>query len=206
MRERVTKKEDMKKLLYKHSPVRQKIEYSEEDEIVDDYSPILKGLYIGNYRAARDKNFFKKENISAVLNCTKRKDVENSMLSESVEYMRIPVDDSLKKVDLDLMYTLLPAAVEFIHKHVTVEKKNILVNCVMGRQRSVCCVIAYLMKYHDMSPKEGAEYVIDKRQEALHHGYSVNFDKTLNRYYKKLKGESVKKSEMLKSKLYKRCI
>jgi protein-tyrosine phosphatase len=204
MRKRVEKKQDMKDLLYKHSPAKSKIHKSEEDDIVDDYSLILKGLYIGNYRAAENKSFFKSKNIKAVLNCTKLKDIENHMVSDECEYMRIPVDDSLKKQDIDLMYKLLPSAVEYINKHVTIEKNNILVHCVMGRQRSVCCVIAYLMKYHGMTPKEGAEYVIDKRQEALHHGYSVNFDKTLNKYYKKLKGDKVEKSGMLKSKLYKR--
>lgn len=200
----MTSIEEMRNVLYKHSPKKKHVPYDDEDDIVYDYNPVLKRLFLGNYRAAKNKDFFDKENITAVLNCTRSHDVKNYFASPDIEYMRIPVDDSLKKYDIDLMYHYLPAAVEFIHKHIGVQKNNMLVNCVMGRQRSVTCVIAYLMKYHNMTPRQAAEYVVDKRQEALHHGYSVNFEDTINKYYKCLKGPAAKESEMVKDKLFKR--
>jgi protein-tyrosine phosphatase len=204
-RKRVKSTDEMKKILYKHSPKKRDIKYDDEDDVVYDYNPILKRLFLGNYKAARNKKFFKDENVKAVLNCTKEEDVKNHFASSAdIEYMRIPVDDSLKKYDIDLMYKFLPAAVEFINKHINVQKNVLLVNCVMGRQRSVTCVIGYLMKYHGMTPKEAANYVVDKRQEALHHGYSVNFEETINRYYKHLKGSDAKKSEMVKGRLFER--
>lgn len=204
MRERKTSVKQMNKMLYKHSPVKKNVKYHEEDDPVSNVTKVARRIYLGNYKAAKDKNFFKDNNIKAVLNCTREKDVRNYFPSAGVEYMRIPVDDSLEKKDFNLMFEFLPAAIEFIHKHVVLQKNNILIHCVMGRQRSVCCLVGFLMKYHDMSPKQAGEYVVDKRQEAFHHGYSVNFNQTINKFYKDLKKKGVKDHHLLEDELFKR--
>ena len=64
--------------------------------------------------------------------------------------MRIPVDDSLKQKDFDLMYQFMPAAVEFIHKHSNVQKGNILIHCYAGRQRSAICLAAFMVSKYKM--------------------------------------------------------
>ena len=124
--------------------------------------------------------------IKAVLNCSKEKDIPNYFKDSSIEYMRVPVDDSLQQKDYDKMFLLLPSMVEFIHKHVDILKQPILVHCWAGRQRSACAVVCYLMEKHGLNPDEACKLVMSKRKEAFHFGKSVNFDQTMNKYYKKI--------------------
>lgn len=99
-----------------------------EDDPVSDYSKIMSKIYLGNIDASRDKNFFKDKKIKAVLNCSK--DIANTFRNtESIEYMRIPIDDSLKVVDYNKMYHYLPMAADFIYKHAVLQKQPIFVHC-----------------------------------------------------------------------------
>jgi protein-tyrosine phosphatase len=82
------------------------------------------------------------------------------------------------------MYEFMPAAVEFIHKHSNVQKGNILIHCYAGRQRSAICLAAFMVSKYKMTPAEACKMVLDKRPEAFHFGQSLNFDQTLNKYYK----------------------
>lgn len=149
---------------------------------MSNYSAITNRIFIGNSRAANDKEFFKKYNIKAVLNCTK--DVPNYFRNVSdIEYSRIPVDDSLKKQDFDLMENHLPFAVEYIHKHVDIQKHNILVHCWAGKQRSVITVLAYLMIINKKSKNTGISMITNKRPEAFHHG--INFETSLQNMIEK---------------------
>lgn len=50
------------------------------------------------------------------------------------------------------MYKFLPAVVEYVHKHRDIQKNNILVHCVAGKQRSTIYVTAYLVAKHNMTP------------------------------------------------------
>jgi protein-tyrosine phosphatase len=56
----------------------------------------------------------------------------------------------------------------------------------LGRQRSAAAVAAYLMKYHNMDPTQACKYILSKRKEAFHFGLSLNFEKSLIKYYKQL--------------------
>jgi protein-tyrosine phosphatase len=145
---------------------------------MENFSEILPNLYIGNYKAAKDKDFFKTANIKAVLNCTK--DVPNHFrCSSDIEYLRIPVDDSLMEKDIDLMKKFLPIAIEFIHKHVDIQNECILVNCVEGKQRSVICVLGYLMQKKKKSKSSAYNHILRKRPQAFHNGSNINFERSL---------------------------
>lgn len=99
-----------------------------EDEPVTSYNKIMSKIYLGNIEASKDKDFFKNKNIKAVLNCSK--DIPNTFKNkEYIEYMRIPVDDSLKVIDYNKMYHYLPMAADFIYKHVVLQKQPIFVHC-----------------------------------------------------------------------------
>ena len=153
--------------------------------ILEKYTKILPKLYLGNFQAAKDPDFFKDKKIKAVLNCTK--DIPNHFAcKKDIEYMRIPVDDSLKETDIKKMYNFLPVIVEFIHKHVNLQGNNIFVHCYAGRQRSAISVSAYLVAKLGMTPAEACKFVMDKRKEAFHFGLSLNFEDSLNKYYKDL--------------------
>lgn len=182
----------------KNSPTKRKIKKSKDDVV--KYTKIIPRLYLGNIESAEDSKFIKDKKIKAVLNCSKAHDIPNHFADKGIEYLRIPVDDSLKDRDFEKMSHLLPLAVEFINKHINIEKNNLLVHCWAGRQRSAISVAAYLVKYHGMTPKEAVTFIQKKRDEAFHFGESINFDQTLNKYYIGL-GSRVKRSDLVGSYL-----
>jgi protein-tyrosine phosphatase len=176
--------------LRRHSPLKPSASLAVDDPqvVTQKVNKITDHIYLGNYLAAKDKQFFKDKKIKAVLNCTKDRDVPNSFASnKDIEYMRIPVDDSLREKDFDLMYQYMPCIVEFINKHVNIQKHNILVHCVAGQQRSAISVAAFLVSKCGMTPQQACKTVMDKRNQAFWFGTSLNFDKSLMKYYRDLK-------------------
>jgi hypothetical protein len=135
----------------KHSPLKKGLTVKDEDEAYEDYNKIMPRLYLGNKQAAKNKDFINENGIKAILNCSKEKDIPNYFCESNIEYMRVPVDDSLKQKDFDKMFLLMPSIVEFIHKHVVIQKHNILVHCYAGVSRSATIVIAFLMQEKNMS-------------------------------------------------------
>lgn len=171
----------------KHSPIKKGLIIKDEDKPLEMVNRIMPKLYLGNYRSAKNLEFFKEKKIKAVLNCTK--DLPNSFAGRkdlNIEYMRIPIDDSLKEVDFKKCYDFMPVIVEFIYKHVVLEKHNILVHCALGRQRSCISVAVFLVAKFGMTPAEACKYIVDRRKEAFHYGLSLNFEDSLEKYYKKL--------------------
>lgn len=180
-----TRKTHAKKLsdeLLKHSPIKKGLVVKDEDKPYENYNKIMSKVYLGNYHAAKDANFFKKHNIKAVLNCTK--DIPNYFADTGIEYMRIPVDDSLKEVDFKKMYEYAPCISEFLHKHATLQRDNIFIHCYAGRQRSVCAIVFYLIDKHNLTPSEACKKILGKRKEAFHFGLSLNFEDSINKFYK----------------------
>ena len=170
----------------RHSPIKNGLRIPDEDKPLAKYNKIMNRIYLGNFQSAKDKEFFKEKNILAVLNCSK--DIPNHFAHDkNIEYMRIPVDDSLKQKDYDQMFEYMPIIVQFIHKHNSVQGNNILVHCYAGRQRSAISVAVYLVDKYGLDPKEACEMVLKKRPEAFHFGKSLNFDQALNKYYRTYK-------------------
>jgi protein-tyrosine phosphatase len=183
---RTTHKMTLADYIRKHSPIKQGLRISDEDKPLAKYNKIMNRLYLGNFQAAKDKDFFKNKNIKAVLNCSK--DIPNHFAHiKDIEYMRIPVDDSLKQRDFDLMFEYMPVIVAFIHKHVVIQEDNILVHCYAGRQRSGISVAVYLVDKYGLDPKDACKIVMDKRPEAFHFGKSLNFDQALSKYHRTYK-------------------
>lgn len=182
---RLTHKMSPADYIAKHSPIKNGKRLDDEDKPLAKCNKVLDRIYLGNYQAAKDRDFFKNKNIKAVLNCTT--DIPNHFAhNRDIEYMRIPVEDSLKEKDYELMYKYFPAIVSFIHKHAVIEKHNILVHCWAGRQRSAISVAAYLVN-NGLSPHDACKYILDKRKEAFHHGLSLNFEDSLMKFYKDMK-------------------
>ena len=167
------------------SPLRSGLKVKNEDKGITDYSKITSRIYLGNIEAAQNKSFFKQKKIKAVLNCSK--DIKNYFEKDSkVEYMRIPVDDSLKEIDFKKMYNFFPVIVEFIYKHADLQKQVIFIHCAQGFERSVTAVCAYLMAKKKLNVRLACEYVMKKRPESFFYGTSVNFSKPLIKYQEKL--------------------
>ena len=84
---------------------------------------IMKGLWLGDMNAAIDINFIIKNKIGAIVNCTP--DVEMPFKNYGIEYYQVPVQDSLKKKDIDKMKLFIPGAIKFIHEQKDKLKKAI---------------------------------------------------------------------------------
>lgn len=143
---------------------------------------IVPGIWVGSAQAATDLEFLNRANISAVLNMTK--DVDNRFSGYSgreIEYMRIPVNDSNQKIDIDKMSQFLPHSASFIYKNRDIEGKNVLVHCAAGVQRSATAVVHYLHLYHNVPLTEAIEKVIRQRPKAFFHGAQINFRDSLQR-------------------------
>ncbi len=152
--------------------------------IVENYNEIIKGLFLGNMTGAVDKKFFKEKNIRAVLNCTV--EVKDKFkCDQAIEYMRIPVEDSLNTKDFKLLYEYFPTILEFIYKNLVIEKKNVFVHCYQGRQRSAAAIAMYLIWTKKMDPDDAYDYILNRRAEAFHYGESFNFDWSINKFFNK---------------------
>jgi protein-tyrosine phosphatase len=122
--------------IYKHSPVKKGLVIKDENKPLTKYEKVMNKIYLGNYQAAKDRDFFKDKKIKAVLNCTR--DIPNHFAhNKDIEYMRIPVEDSLKDKDFDLMYQYFPVIVEFIHKHAGLHGNNILIHCWAKQSKKI---------------------------------------------------------------------
>jgi protein tyrosine/serine phosphatase len=179
--------------IYKHSPIKRGvIVVKDEDKPYANYNKIMSKLYLGNIQASKDKDFFKLKKIRAVLNCSK--DIPNSYQSgilqdgkiKEIEYLIIPIDDSLKEVYFEKAFELADLSAEFIHKYIDILKQPIFIHCFAGRQRSAQSIAMYLMKYHHMTPTQACKLILDNRPEAFHFGLSLNFESSIKKFYKKL--------------------
>lgn len=137
-----------------------------------DATEIIKGLWIGNLHSAQNKKFFEKEIIGAVVNCTP--DIPNTFETMGVLYLNIPMNDTLKEKDIKDMNRYLARTVKFIHTNLS-NKRNVLVHCHAGMQRSAAVVAAYLMKYHKKSIMDAINLIIYRRPIAFFYGQNVNF-------------------------------
>lgn len=149
-----------------------------------NYNKIIDHLYIGNIVAAQDISFLKKYNINVIINCSN--DIPNyHTIDNKIDYYRIPIDDSLEEYDINLMSELLPQYVNIINNAIN-EKKNVLVHCYAGRQRSACLIAAYLIFKYNYTIEEAYKIILSKRKQAFHYGKAFNFNKSLINYQNNL--------------------
>lgn len=143
---------------------------------------IIPGLFVGNMYAAGDPQFFKANNIGAVLNLTPEVPHYFTNKSGEVEYMRLTVNDSLKQEDFNKMFKYFPSGISFIYKNLNIEGKNVYVHCHAGVQRSAAMVVAYLMLIYRTPLKKAIDIVLQKRPVAFFMGKSVNFMPALTKF------------------------
>lgn len=136
-------------------------------------------IYIGNANDAVNKKFFIDNNISAVVNCTP----DVPFLHTQLNGIRLILNDSGKKIDIDKMTNFLPKIVLWIDKMVR-SGRNILVHCHAGIQRSATVVVAYLMSKYKTSLQNTLTFVNDRRPQTFSFGMQVNFIESLRDFEK----------------------
>uniref|UniRef100_A0A8D0BWL1 Dual specificity phosphatase 22 n=1 Tax=Salvator merianae TaxID=96440 RepID=A0A8D0BWL1_SALMN len=97
---------------------------------------ILPGLFLGNFKDARDTEHLKQNNITHILSVH---DSARPML-EGVKYLCIPASDSPSQN----LIRHFKESIEFIHE-CRLRGESCLVHCLAGVSRSVTLVVAYVM-------------------------------------------------------------
>lgn len=148
----------------------------------DSAHQVAPKLWVGDASAAKDLGFLSRANIGAIVNATR--DIPNyhtDYQAKEIEYMRIPVNDSLQDVDTERMRVFLPHAASFIYKNRDLEKKHVLVHCAAGVQRSATIAAFYLHLYEDVPLTQAIEQIVRARPQAFRHGTQLNFRKALEK-------------------------
>lgn len=117
---------------------------------------ILKFLYLGNYKHSSDNKELKKLKINYILNCAI--ECHNYNLPKKVKELHLKVKD----IDTFEILYYFDIANEFINK-CKLMGGICLVHCKLGVSRSTTFVIAYLMKYANLTTDEAFEFVKNKR-------------------------------------------
>lgn len=162
-------------------------------------------LWLGNYKSALDPVFLKKNNISVVINCSADLPYIYDITDpahhglDKLETFRIPVYDSLLDHDIYIMEQYYHTVLPFILKKLLKERKNILIHCHAGAQRSASVVAAvlfvlldnHIMEFEDLKHKPDKSklmrkviaYILEKRPRAFSYGFRVNFKKSLESFF-----------------------
>jgi protein-tyrosine phosphatase len=137
-----------------------------------DASLILPGLWLGNRKAAANREFLQQNNITTVFNCTKDLPFEPSVLRK----YRVPVDDNLEPSEIANMERWAP---EITYKLVSEYKAGhkILVHCYAGMQRSAAVIAMMLIAVFHKPVDEVIRYIRERRNVAFFP--AINFEKAI---------------------------
>jgi len=133
---------------------------------------VIPNLWIGDIRSALDRSFLRKYKITAIINCTTKYPFPDH---ESIK-IRVPVRDRGLDEDIDMMYTCLLDIVPTMYDLLS-KGERILVHCYAGCHRSVCLVLAFIIKYADMSLREAISLLRMKWPRV-----GLHFSRSLCRY------------------------
>lgn len=166
-------------------------------------SKVSGAIWLGNYKSALDPKFLSENDITVIVNCSVDIPFINDVLDKQVkglELFRIPVYDSLLEHDINVMEYYFLTVLPFILKKMLTEKKNVLIHCHLGAQRSAIVVAALLfvlvdsdiMKFpsipngSDKSKlmKEVTRFILKKRPRVFSYGFRINFKTSLERFFK----------------------
>jgi protein tyrosine phosphatase len=158
---------------------------------------IIPRLWLGNYRAAKDVAFLKKNRIDIIVNCTPDIPFSDQVLKDDdlqfvrgIHSVRIPVYDSLSETDFILMEQHFAFVLPYLTQKYA-EGRNILVHCHAGKQRSAIVVAAFLYYTWSSSiPDDNQQlqhYIFSlihaRRPQAFMYGFRVNFMKSFQRFF-----------------------
>jgi len=121
---------------------------------------IIKGIYLGGYENARDKETLKdKLKITHVLNCATEL---NNYFPKIFKYRKLDLMDREKQN----ISSTFETAFKFIDQALQYKKGKCFVHCQEGKSRSVTIVAAYLMSRHKFSLDNALATITSKRRIA----------------------------------------
>lgn len=140
---------------------------------VNNYDKITNNIYLGNYKASHNDSI-NSAKFDVVVNCT----ATLPFNSNKTHNYRLPVYDDLTTRSNVLLFENIMRILPILHMHVK-NNDRILIHCKAGMQRSVTLVIAYLVKYHNLSMEDARFLVKSKRSVAYMTGSNFNLCLTM---------------------------
>ena len=120
-----------------------------------------KQIYLGSCETVTRQSHddLARESIGGIVNCTKT--IPCHHRARGMKYCMVAINDV---VAADLL-TYLPGATAFIRACLTKYNKSVLVHCMAGVSRSSSIVMAYLIRYENMTLEEAYQHVKAKRPQ-----------------------------------------
>jgi len=141
---------------------------------------IVPRLWLGDKEAALDTGFLKREGITTVFNCTK-----DYPFSPTIQRQyRVPVDDNLRKEELDNMRAWAPEIVSKVLREYDAGN-TILVHCHAGKQRSAAVMAMTLLAKTRQSADAAMAYIRQRRPVAFFP--QANFERSIRGFETDLK-------------------
>jgi dual specificity phosphatase 12 len=145
----------------------------------NDADEIRPRIWLGNYNAARDKEFLQRNNISVVFNCTKNLDFADAP-SVKKRY-RIPVDDNLAPQEIANLAKWAPESIYLLLQEYY-SGATILVHCAAGMQRSAATVAMFLIATEGLGPEQAIAATKARRPIAFFQ--NANFKESIEVFHK----------------------
>ena len=124
-------------------------------------SQVLNNLWLGNYLAAHDNNFIKKNNIRLIINCTKY----NYDKIKNIHYINLPLEDNNANGAF-IIKKNLNNIVSTINQYIT-NGYSVLIHCKSGHKRSALITVLYLNKSLFKDMRKSIDYVKSVRKYAF---------------------------------------
>ncbi len=147
---------------------------------MENYTEILKNLYLGNAEAPKQENFF-----DLIINVADKL-CHTYSNNNCKKYIHLPLEDENTETQNNLLLNNLDFLINEIHTALKINKK-ILVHCRVGVSRSASVVVAAIMKITNSSLIQSICYVKTLRPYIFMYG--VHFEKALLEYERKLKNK-----------------
>ena len=140
---------------------------------------IIKNLWLGNKYTSNNKDFFIKNNIQLVINCTRHLE----FIDLDVNKYRLDVHDNLSNRTHSLILKNIDNIIELINKYLK-NNKGVLIHCHAGMQRAATVTACYLMSKFKYNPNEVIKKIREKRKIAFRP--FPNYYHTLETFYNKI--------------------
>ena len=147
----------------------------------NDIHEIIPNLFLTNYQTAKELLHSENPSIKMthLLTVADELDLSEEAASKKIVYRQIPADD-YNSFDLQKYFHGMTS---FIHKCLT-NQGTIVVHCLMGVSRSAATVMAYLIRFKNLTTEEALLAVKEKRMVS---GPNQGFMMQLKRYEEQLR-------------------
>lgn len=119
-----------------------------------DVNEIIPKIWLGNYKAAYNKEFLIEKKINYVISIMKNFDESKKI--KNIKYINVPIRDiELNNVDMSHFFKFMNIYIYQKYK----QKKNILIHCKNGHHRSAAVMASFLIYYLKIDKKLIISYI-----------------------------------------------